>query len=313
MPFFSVIIPLYNKEKYIGDTLNSALKQTFEDFEIIIVDDGSTDKSYQIVSKFKDPRIIKIQQKNKGVSEARNTAIACAKSKYIALLDADDIWNSNHLEEHYKSIKKFPQAALYSNSYFVKLTETKLIKATYNVDIKNTTKIHIVEDYFTACSIYQIAWTSAIVINKKDFYDVGGYNPKIKSGEDIDLLIRFGINKSIVFNSKHTCYYDKTVKNSLSKINDLESKFKLFTSYKNHESTNKYLKQYLNLYRYSLAIQCILSKNKDTFQKLLPEIDMTLLNYKQKILLRMPHKLLAFLKKTHLFLINRGIYISSFK
>ena len=89
-PYFSVIIPLYNKEKYITDTLNSALNQSFQDFEVIIVDDGSTDESLEVVSRFQDPRIKIYKQENQGASVARNYGISQSQSDLIALLDADD-------------------------------------------------------------------------------------------------------------------------------------------------------------------------------------------------------------------------------
>ena len=88
MPFFSIIIPLYNKELFIKATINSVLNQTFNDFELIIVDDGSTDNSHQIVSKYQDSRILLIKQENQGVSEARNSGIKLSKSNYIAFLEA---------------------------------------------------------------------------------------------------------------------------------------------------------------------------------------------------------------------------------
>jgi len=98
-PFFSVIIPLYNKEKYIEATLSSVLKQTFTDFEVIIVDDGSSDNSLKIVSQFNSPKISIIHQKNQGAPLARNNGIRAAQSENIALLDADDHWHPNHLLE----------------------------------------------------------------------------------------------------------------------------------------------------------------------------------------------------------------------
>ena len=114
MPFFSVIIPLYNKEKYIKNTLKNVLKQTFKNFEIIIINDGSTDNSLKEAQLVSDNRITIYTQKNSGVSDARNFGIKKARGEYIALLDADDIWNTNHLEEHYNSINQFFIFTLYS-------------------------------------------------------------------------------------------------------------------------------------------------------------------------------------------------------
>ncbi|WP_312789817.1 glycosyltransferase [Sphingobacterium sp.] len=97
---FSVVIPLYNKEKQIQKTLDSVLNQTFTDFEIVIVNDGSIDRSVEIVKSVNDPRIRLINQKNGGVSAARNRGVKEAKNKWIAFLDADDLWKKNKLETY---------------------------------------------------------------------------------------------------------------------------------------------------------------------------------------------------------------------
>ena len=98
IPQVSVVIPLYNKAPYIDRALRSVLAQTFQDFEVIIVDDGSTDGGAKIVKSTTDKRIKLIQQKNSGVSAARNRGIQESKSKLIAFLDADDEWKSRFLE-----------------------------------------------------------------------------------------------------------------------------------------------------------------------------------------------------------------------
>ena len=121
MTFFSVIIPLYNKEYYIENTIKSVLNQSFNDFEVVIVDDGSTDDSLKLASQFQDSRITIIKQKNQGASVARNKAIETAKGQYIAPLDADDIWHKNHLLELKSLINSFPNAGLFCNNYEIKL------------------------------------------------------------------------------------------------------------------------------------------------------------------------------------------------
>ena len=311
MPFFSVIIPLYNKVNFIKNTVQSVLNQTFIDFEIIIINDGSTDGSEDLVKAISDSRITLYTQKNSGAPSARNLGIKKANCNYIALLDADDLWKPNHLQEHYNNIKKFPDGALFCNAYELKLSKKCTIKATYNIPNKN--EPHIIDDYFKASTIHPIGWTSAIVFKKSDFYDIGGFNPKFLSGQDLDLLIKFGLKKTIIFNPKVTSCYNKTVAGSLSKENHQECKRLLFNSFKKEEQNNKSLKRYLNLNRYSLAIQCKLVKNMNTFKKLYPEIDKSLLNFRQKTLLMAPNGLVRFIKILHLILIKNKIYISSFK
>jgi glycosyltransferase involved in cell wall biosynthesis len=310
MPFFSVIIPLYNKEKYIEATINSVLNQTFKDFEIIIVDDGSTDNSYKIVSRFQDLQIFKIQQENQGVSIARNFGIENSNSEYIALLDADDIWEPNHLNELHKSIIKHPKASLFCNAYNLKLTNKFTHKGIYNIHEKN--EICIIDDYFESSSIHPIAWTSAVAFKKQDFNDIGTFNPNLFSGQDIDLWIRFALNKTIVFNPTITTCYNRIVKNSLSKSIYRKSKYLLFNFYTNEEKTNASLRKYLNLNRYSLAIQCKYHNEIDLYKKLKKEIDYKNLNFKQRMLLKFPKFLLKFIKRFQLFLINKNIYLTTY-
>ena len=98
MAYFSVIIPLYNKESFIEKTLECVLNQTFKDFEIIIVNDGSTDASLEKIKKFTDNRIKIFQQENQGVSVARNKGMEMAEGEYFCFLDADDEWKNDSLE-----------------------------------------------------------------------------------------------------------------------------------------------------------------------------------------------------------------------
>ena len=116
----SVIIPVYKVEKYIAATVKSVLAQTYKDFELIIVDDGSPDKSVEICQSFTDPRIKIIRQENKGVAAARNTGIRHAKAEYIALLDADDLWLPNKLARHVEHLDNNPKVGVsFSRSAFI--------------------------------------------------------------------------------------------------------------------------------------------------------------------------------------------------
>src|SRR5690606_11844396 len=108
MAFFSIIIPLYNKEKYILATLESVFQQTFEDYEIIVINDGSTDSSEQKVLQLNHQKISYYKTENKGVSAARNFGINQAKGRFITFLDADDYWLPHFLSEIYKYILLLP-------------------------------------------------------------------------------------------------------------------------------------------------------------------------------------------------------------
>ena len=116
----SIIISVYNAQKYIAETIKSALSQTYENFEIIIVDDGSTDRSLEICQSFDDDRIKIICQENKGAPGAKNTGIRHAQGDYIALLDADDIWYPEKLEKHVQHLNNSPTVGIsFSYSAFI--------------------------------------------------------------------------------------------------------------------------------------------------------------------------------------------------
>lgn len=119
-PIVSVIIPVYNVEAYIAATLESVLQQTFQDFEIIVIDDASPDGSIEIVKRFSDPRIRIIHQKNRGLAGARNTGIREAKGQIIALLDSDDLWHAQKLEKHVAHLNMASHVGVsYSRSEFI--------------------------------------------------------------------------------------------------------------------------------------------------------------------------------------------------
>ena len=116
----SVVVPLYNKKSSIKSTIESVLAQTYKDFELIVVDDGSTDGSADVVKSFDDNRIRLISKENGGVSSARNEGIREAKNEFISFLDADDLWDKDFLLEIDKLINDFPEAGILGTSYSYK-------------------------------------------------------------------------------------------------------------------------------------------------------------------------------------------------
>jgi glycosyltransferase involved in cell wall biosynthesis len=120
MPKISVVIPVYNSEGSVAETLASVIAQTYRDLEIIIVDDGSTDKSIEICQQFKDERIKIVHQQNRGLAGARNTGIRHAQGEFIAFVDSDDLWLPEKLEKHLHHLQNSPQIGLsFSRSRFI--------------------------------------------------------------------------------------------------------------------------------------------------------------------------------------------------
>src|SRR5579863_46296 len=114
-PFFSVVVPLYNKALTVEATMAALLAQDFPDFEVVVVDDGSTDDGGRRVAAIRDPRIRAIRQSNSGVSVARNCGIEIAKAEWLALLDADDIWDADHLSKAACAIGEVRPMAIFGN------------------------------------------------------------------------------------------------------------------------------------------------------------------------------------------------------
>lgn len=284
---FSVVIPVYNKAEFIENTLNSVFSQTYPHYEVIAVNDGSTDGSLNILEKYKAKGLSIINQNNQGVSVARNVGIEHAQNEYIALIDADDIWLSHHLEEHAKSIKKFPDNPIFTNHYEIKWSSNVIKPAKFNLD-ESDQNIRIIDDYFKASLKDNLIWTSAVCFKRSVFESLGGFNPNYTTGQDLDLWIKFALKFSVIYNTKITMIYHKGIINSLSKNEYNEVRYKLFSSYLKEEQKNKGLSLYLDQKRYGLALRTKAKNNFTLFKKTYALINIEELNFKQKLLLNLP-------------------------
>lgn len=308
MPFFSIVIPLYNKENFIENTLKSVLNQGFTDFELIIINDGSTDRSEEIVLKFNDNRIHYFTQENQGVSAARNLGIAQAKSNYIAFLDADDYWYPNFLSEMCSMINQFPEQKVFSSAFEIETSNT-IIPAQYS--IKKSEHCQIVE-YFEASLKESCIWTSSAVFHKSVFEKIGTFDVTIKSGQDTDLWIRIGLIYPIVFSNKILARYsfdDKSLSKTKMKFQD---KFN-FEKFAIAELSNCNLKKFLDYNRFSLAIKCKLNDDIENFRGYQQKINYKNISIKKRILLNLPSFILKMLIRFNLILVKLGLSHSVFK
>jgi len=308
-PFFSVIIPLYNKEKLIAKTIESVLNQSFNDFEVIIVNDGSTDGSLSIVNKLVDDRFIIYTQNNQGASQARNFGIEQAKGKYIALLDADDFWYGFHLLELKKLIDSFPNAGLFCNNYEINYNGEFTKPAQFSFKFDN--KCVIIADYFKSSIINSVAWTSSVSFTKEKFTNIGMFNTSLRTGQDIDLWIHFALKHDIAFNPVLTMRYNNFDDSSLSKSNYNLDRYNLINGFKIEELENISLKRYMDINRYALAIRCKINNEIKLYKKLKTEVEYKNLNFKQRMLLKFPKIILKLIKRFQQFLINKHIYLSA--
>jgi glycosyltransferase involved in cell wall biosynthesis len=293
-PFFSIVIPLYNKEKYIKDTLTSVLNQTFTDFEVIIVNDGSTDTSIEEIEKFNDPRILVFNQPNMGLSEARNTGIKNASADYLAFIDADDFWYEHHLDQLYQLINLYPGKGLYSTGYTLQKSETIFHRAKFN-DLPEQF-IGVVPGFFKHSLQNCIAWVAAICIPKKVFKEIGYFDPEIFSEQDTDLYIRIALKYQVVIDDTSvSAIYNRTMDDNLSNFAQKTTIPKLLYSYKKEEHIYPDLKRYMDYNRFSTIIYFKLSSNKELANTLKSDIDFKNLTALQRLLIRLPIRPLRFL------------------
>jgi glycosyltransferase involved in cell wall biosynthesis len=199
--FFSVVIPLYNKQSNIKATVDSVLNQTYTDFELIIVNDGSTDNSLSIVKSISDPRIIITNKANEGVSSARNAGIRIAKCEYIAFLDGDDLWEEDFLFLMKKLIDDFPEASFFSSQIYRKTNKENLIRNKKHKDRG------YIENFFKEEIKAPLLSSSNVIVKKECFEQIGYFNTKYVRGEDRDMWVRLAQNFKMAFEPTPLCYY----------------------------------------------------------------------------------------------------------
>lgn len=206
---FSVIIPLYNKAPYIAKAIESVLGQTYRDFEVIVIDDGSTDQSLEAAKAFENKSITIISQPNSGVSTARNNGVKIAKHPYICFLDADDWWHPTFLEEMKRLITDFPDAGIYGSGYYIVKNGQERIAP---IGVPQGFERGII-DY---CEVYAKTlcmplWTGAVIVPKNIFDEEGGFKSQLKLGEDFDLWIRIALKHKVILINKPLAYYNQDV------------------------------------------------------------------------------------------------------
>lgn len=231
-PRFSVIIPLYNKAPYIRKALTSIMSQTFNDWELIIVDDGSTDNSAALCEEFfqtfnrslahsiNDNRSFVhsfIRQTNSGVAAARNNGVAASHGEFVCFLDADDWWGPTFLEEMNRLITEYPEAGLYATNFvYYKPGKTHV----EHTNLK-TGYINYPEVYASTGSMP--VWTGAACMPRKVFDEVGGFPVGVKLGEDFLLWAKTALYYPVAFSEKPLAYYNNDVPASLRATRNLHA------------------------------------------------------------------------------------------
>lgn len=304
----SVVIPLYNKEKHIGASLKSVLDQSYQPYEIIIINDGSSDKSLDIVSNFTHPTIKIHSQKNTGVAAARNLGIQLSRSNYIAFLDADDIWHKDFLLHIKEAVEEFPEHKIYASAIVFEVSKNIKHTASYTEIKKKPIQIL---SYFTSSLKHSLLYSSSIVVHKSIFDQLGYFNPKLKTGEDTDMWIRMGLKNDVVFISKPLSLYRYT-SNSLSRAK---------LNFNTHLNPDTYLEQevhrpdlhkFLNNLRFALTLQAKEANDSFYIAAFSKHLNKRELNFKQRFLLQSPYWSLKYFKILQKALRILGIQASPF-
>lgn len=238
----SVIIPLYNKSLTVCRTVATILQQTYKDFELIIVDDGSTDDSLDLLkSRFNDSRIRYISKTNSGVSATRNLGVKESRGDWVTFLDADDLWLPTYLEEMVGTIRRNPDADMVGCASYGVYWGSKVIKTNRLIDNYYCKEGNI--NYFMCIDC--MSHIGATCIRKEIFNHIGGFNTCIKNNEDIQLMAKIALRGHYIYIGKMLHVYMLDVpgqvtrdprrrvihmKNVLCVINDIFSYSKDFSN-----------------------------------------------------------------------------------
>ena len=299
---FSIIIPLYNKTTYIEKAIRSVLNQTYHEFELIIVDDGSTDNGVLVVEQYLQKQLKEgnnslsdnvriVRQANAGVSTARNNGVELAKYDYIAFLDADDWWEPNFLQEMKALIEAFPEAGIYSSNYYlVKNSKSKIAPIKFEKKFDRG-----IIDYFNiyAKNLCMPIWTGTAIIKKEIFDSEHGFNPNITLGEDTELWIRVALTHKVAFLNYPLANYNQDAEQNnraIGKLHNLKNHILFNLDYlKDEEKRNHYLKQMLdNLRTYDLFKYYLKAKYRDVVLRELEKVNWELQSKTIRRKYRMP-------------------------
>jgi glycosyltransferase involved in cell wall biosynthesis len=250
MPIISVIIPAYNAQNTIIETISSVLNQTFTDLEIIVIDDGSTDKTCEYVRAINDRRIKLFAYENGGVAKARNRGISHVQGEYIAFLDHDDLWTPDKLEAQISALIESPDAGV-AYSWTVSMYSEE-----DPVRYHQSDKIYFEGDVYPQILLSNfIANGSNILVRAKAVKSIGDFDAIPISNEDLDFYIRLAAKWNFVLVPKHQIIYRTTSISMSSNVSRME-RGGIILADKAFESAPEDLKQLKNRFLFNHYIYC---------------------------------------------------------
>jgi len=313
MPKFTVIVPLYNKENFVEATLKSILDQTFGDYEVLIVDDCSTDSSLLRIQPYLSEKIQLIShRKNSGLSAARNTGIRNAAARFVTFLDADDIWKPTVLETFDNMIRQFPEEAILGLNYLEVYQNGDItLPQNSTSDLKPNDTL-LIKDFFKRNRQQGIFIHSGVCFDKKVYEEVGYYDETIGFAEDLDFNIRAFNNFDLVYRNERLVLYTIYSENQLTNSSILGKVLPDYDKYDGMSEKNPDLKSYLDFERYVLAKHLKSDGDKIKYKEIVRKINPQHLNAKQKLLLKAPVVVLHLIRKIKGYLLKKGIRLSSY-
>lgn len=306
---FSVIIPLYNKAPYVAKAIQSVLSQTFTDYELVIMDDGSKDDSYEVALRTIEgnPNCHLYRQKNSGVSVARNNAVALSRGEYLCFLDADDWWDTHFLEEMSRLIAGFPEAGIYGTNYTI-VNETKHKTREAQIGVEDGFErgyINYCQAY--AKTMYMPLWTGAVCIPRDVFEEMRGFPEGIKLGEDFLLWMRIALKYKVAFLNRPLSYYNQDVeatgKGVKRKGYEPDSFMTFhFDQFEEAEKTNQDIKILLDRLRvYSLLRFRLENTYEQRVEQEIAKVDFANVDKKYKFYYKAPYAIVWLNDKFHTF------------
>ncbi|WP_304323133.1 glycosyltransferase family 2 protein [Phocaeicola plebeius] len=283
----SVVIPLYNKETSIKRTITSVLNQTYKDFELVVVNDGSTDNSLSIVTEMAmiDKRIKLINQENQGVSVARNNGVKESIYPYIAFLDGDDEWISIYLESVINVIKKYPEAGMICTAGLVTCNGYIYFRGVPKYKNKEC-----IINYFQNPHVF--THTSATIVKKEIFNRTEGFPIGMRMNQDLACFFNIAMISPVAYNGRPLSIYHGNIPNqTTSSISKTKYKIHYQTDrlnycYKKWCENQKSNYTFVTFTKYeirAIILSAIRSKNKYTIDFMLKNLDQGLLKKFSKL------------------------------
>jgi glycosyltransferase involved in cell wall biosynthesis len=217
MPQISVIIPAYNVERTVLETIQSVQQQTFQDFEIIVINDGSTDNTLEVVQRLEDNRIKIFSYTNGGLPTARNRGITHAQGEFISFIDADDLWTPDKLELQLKALQEYPSAGV-AYSWFVCMVEES-----QSTSFVESVPVQFVGNVYPQLLLGNFVGNgSNILVRRAAIEIVGEFDPTLKSCEDWDYYLRLAADWTFALVPQYQIIYRKAAESMTSKVKVME-------------------------------------------------------------------------------------------